>query len=117
MGGMEHMVTANPAGYFEVLSGRSGRIYRVTPFDLGTAMCECPHFRFRSEPCSHIEAVKTFAANVLQQREAQRVNDVEQAHLQARFEDERITQERAMKVNVFHRIERASRYTSPIGGR
>jgi len=43
-----HRVTANAGGYFEVVSGRSGKTYLVIPV-----------------PCSHVAAVRALAAGVL----------------------------------------------------
>lgn len=60
----KHTVTADPQGFFSVLSGNSGKTYRVTPLGGPAALCECEAFRFRGE-CSHIEAVWAFADETL----------------------------------------------------
>lgn len=63
--GTHHHVSANPAGYFEVRSTRSGQVYRVVPWASGLwADCNCKGFQRRGT-CSHVEAVVTFSAGVL----------------------------------------------------
>jgi hypothetical protein len=56
-----HVVTVNPAGFYEVTSGRSGKVYRVVPWATGTgADCPCEGYRHRGE-CGHVDAVIAFA--------------------------------------------------------
>lgn len=94
----EHKVTPHENGYFEVLSGNSGETYRVTPWASGgSANCQCMSFRRRAA-CSHIEAVKQWAAN--------RAISVEQAHLLAILEDEQRAERRVLRFDPFARINR-----------
>lgn len=65
-----HQVRPDPAGYYAVTSGRSGRVYHVTPLGGPAATCTgadggpCEGFRRRGT-CSHIDAVRAYAVAVL----------------------------------------------------
>ena len=59
-----HTVTADPAGFFSVLSGNSGKTYRVYPHGGDLATCDCPGYHY-AHHCSHVDAVREFAAEVL----------------------------------------------------
>ena len=58
-----HNVETDEAGFL-VTSGSSGRRYRVVVV-AGTTQCGCEWGSRRSTPCSHVEAVAAFAAQVL----------------------------------------------------
>ena len=51
-------------GYFLVRSV-SGKVYRVVPFGGFSALCTCLWAHYRSEPCSHVLAVRAFATHIL----------------------------------------------------
>ena len=59
-----HTVTANEAGHYDVVSGNSGKTYRVWPHGGDLATCECPGFNYNHH-CSHVDAVRASAAQVL----------------------------------------------------
>src|SRR5882672_4694016 len=60
-----HTVTPNEAGlFFEVVSGRSGKHYKVLPMG-GT--CECEAYKNRLT-CSHLDAVNEFARLILERK-------------------------------------------------
>lgn len=61
----EHRVVgAEPAGYFKVVSGRSGKTYLVTPLGGDRADCTCEAGR-HGRICSHVRAVRAYAADLL----------------------------------------------------
>jgi hypothetical protein len=65
-----HTVTVDKAGFFRVLSGRSGKHYRVS----AAGECNCAGFTASTEArCSHLSAVMDFAADVLRKRAAHAV--------------------------------------------
>ena len=66
MTGRASLHTVEPGeGYFLVTSASSGRVYRVVPFGGFSALCTCKWAHYRSEPCSHVLAVRTFATHIL----------------------------------------------------
>lgn len=61
-----HTVVARP-GHFHVTSGRSGQVYIVTPTSGDRADCTCEfgrHAKADGPVCSHVKAVREFAARV-----------------------------------------------------
>lgn len=60
----EHAVRA-AEGHFEVTSGRSGQVYRVTPYGGQDATCSCEGYRWSQKSCSHIRAVIAFAKEIM----------------------------------------------------
>lgn len=60
-----HRVRPNAGGWFDVTSGRSGNVYRVTPVTPTYATCECVGFKKSPAPCTHVRAVWEFAEMVL----------------------------------------------------
>lgn len=62
-----HQVEPNAGGWFDVTSGNSGEVYRVTPKTPTYAECECIGFKKSPAPCSHVRAVWEFAEMVMQE--------------------------------------------------
>lgn len=61
---MAHTVHPNALGWFDVVSGDSGRPYRVTPLGGAVASCDC-QAGIHGRACKHVAAVRAFAAKAL----------------------------------------------------
>lgn len=53
----EHTITPNAGGWFDVLSGRSGEVHRVST----EGKCTCTGYGYYGR-CSHVKAVLEYAA-------------------------------------------------------
>jgi hypothetical protein len=58
---VRHKVEPNKGGWYDVTSGRSGEVHKVTPVDGINAKCTCKAGEF-GRVCSHVRAVRDFAA-------------------------------------------------------